>query len=41
MKKEEMENAKAFLETFKSSQNAQFDDGKHNSIKSIFSLLKT
>ena len=39
-KKSEMENVKAFLETFKSSQNAQFDDGKHSSSKSIFSLLK-
>lgn len=40
-KKAEMAKAKAFLETFKSSQNAQFDDGKHSSSKSIFSLLKT
>ena len=39
-KKSEMANAKAFLETFKSCQNAQFDDGKHNSSKSILSLLK-
>ena len=39
-KKSEMANAKAFLETFKSSQNAQFDDEKHSSSKSIFSLLK-
>ncbi|KAH9325362.1 hypothetical protein KI387_005540 [Taxus chinensis] len=37
-KKVEMQNAKAFLETFKSSQNAQFDDGKHTSNKSFFSL---
>lgn len=29
-KKMELEDAKAFLETFKSSQNAQFDDGKHS-----------
>lgn len=28
-KKIELEDAKAFLETFKSAQNAQFDDGKH------------
>ncbi|CAL0328455.1 unnamed protein product [Lupinus luteus] len=27
--KEELQNAKAFLETFKSSKNAQFHDGKH------------
>ncbi|MCO5579436.1 hypothetical protein L7F22_033291 [Adiantum nelumboides] len=29
-KKSELAKAKAFLETFKSSQNAQFRDGKHN-----------
>ncbi|KAI5071319.1 hypothetical protein GOP47_0013570 [Adiantum capillus-veneris] len=29
-KKSELARAKAFLETFKSSQNAQFRDGKHN-----------
>ncbi|OIW01394.1 hypothetical protein TanjilG_02550 [Lupinus angustifolius] len=28
--KEELQNAKAFLETFKSSKNAQFHDGKHH-----------
>ncbi|KAL2645218.1 hypothetical protein R1flu_012805 [Riccia fluitans] len=28
-KKQELQLAKEFLETFKSSQNAQFDDGKH------------
>ncbi|KAL3732021.1 hypothetical protein ACJRO7_028807 [Eucalyptus globulus] len=28
-KKQELEKAKAFLETFKSSRNAQFHDGKH------------
>lgn len=28
-KKAELAKAKAFLETFKSSQNAQFNDGKH------------
>ena len=28
-RKSEMADAMAFLETFKSSQNAQFDDGKH------------
>ncbi|BBN03834.1 glycerol-3-phosphate dehydrogenase [Marchantia polymorpha subsp. ruderalis] len=28
-KKQEVQLAKAFLETFKSSHNAQFDDGKH------------
>ncbi|XP_020233551.1 glycerol-3-phosphate dehydrogenase SDP6, mitochondrial isoform X4 [Cajanus cajan] len=28
--KEEMQKAKGFLETFKSSKNAQFYDGKHN-----------
>lgn len=39
-KKVEMTNAVAFLETFKSSQNAQFDDGKHTSNKSFF-FLKT
>uniref|UniRef100_A0A0D6R1U5 Glycerol-3-phosphate dehydrogenase n=1 Tax=Araucaria cunninghamii TaxID=56994 RepID=A0A0D6R1U5_ARACU len=37
-KKAEMANAKAFLETFKSSQNAQFDDGKHTSNKTYFAL---
>ncbi|KAJ7537563.1 hypothetical protein O6H91_11G011700 [Diphasiastrum complanatum] len=30
-KKQELEKARAFLETFKSSKNAQFDDSKHNS----------
>eukprot|EP00252_Welwitschia_mirabilis_P011436 TRINITY_DN25692_c0_g1_i1.p1 TRINITY_DN25692_c0_g1~~TRINITY_DN25692_c0_g1_i1.p1 ORF type:complete len:643 (+),score=145.85 TRINITY_DN25692_c0_g1_i1:408-2336(+) len=34
----EMANAKAFLETFKSSQNAQFNDGKHRA-SSIMSLV--
>ncbi|CAN6461397.1 unnamed protein product [Victoria cruziana] len=29
--KRELQNAKAFLETFKSSKNAQFRDGKHTS----------
>ncbi|TKY53466.1 Glycerol-3-phosphate dehydrogenase SDP6 [Spatholobus suberectus] len=29
-RKEEMQKAKEFLETFKSSKNAQFYDGKHN-----------
>ncbi|KAI4382712.1 hypothetical protein MLD38_008640 [Melastoma candidum] len=29
-KKEELEKARRFLETFKSSKNAQFHDGKHN-----------
>lgn len=29
-KKMELADAKAFLETFKSAQNAQFDDGKHS-----------
>ncbi|KAL0294136.1 UNVERIFIED_CONTAM: Glycerol-3-phosphate dehydrogenase SDP6, mitochondrial [Sesamum radiatum] len=28
--KQEMQNAQEFLETFKSSRNAQFHDGKHN-----------
>lgn len=28
--KEELQKAKDFLETFKSSKNAQFYDGKHN-----------
>ncbi len=28
-RKAEMADVKAFLETFKSSKNAQFDDGKH------------
>jgi len=28
--KQEMQKAKEFLETFKSSKNAQFHDGKHN-----------
>lgn len=28
--KEELTKAKDFLETFKSSKNAQFNDGKHN-----------
>ncbi|KAK6933414.1 Alpha-glycerophosphate oxidase, C-terminal [Dillenia turbinata] len=28
--KQELKNARAFLETFKSSKNAQFHDGKHN-----------
>ncbi|KAJ7559810.1 hypothetical protein O6H91_04G102400 [Diphasiastrum complanatum] len=30
-KKQELAKASAFLETFKASKNAQFDDGKHNS----------
>ncbi|KAK9913189.1 hypothetical protein M0R45_037013 [Rubus argutus] len=29
-RKQELEKARQFLETFKSSKNAQFDDGKHN-----------
>lgn len=29
-KKMELQDAKAFLETFKSARNAQFDDGKHS-----------
>jgi glycerol-3-phosphate dehydrogenase len=28
--KQELQKAKEFLETFKSSKNAQFNDGKHN-----------
>lgn len=32
-KKAELEDAKAFLETFKSLKNAQFDDGKHKAAR--------
>jgi len=38
-KKVELQKSREFLETFKSSKNAQFRDGKHNGKKRFINVL--